>query len=232
MKTLIHADNLNLFSPPSSLDINAEIPNKCPLCETAYASAPIISSFFKSDAGIITAYSIFFCPACEKAFFACYDVIDQGINSTAKIGILNALYPSLNIQTHFSPAIENISPSFVKIYNQSEQAENQGLSDICGIGYRKSLEFLIKDYVISHNPSDRSKIESMFLNNCISTYIDNDKIKALAKASTWLGNDEAHYVQKNVNYTVQDLKRFIRTVVAYIEYELTYSEALELISDH
>lgn len=72
----------------------------------------------------------------------------------------------------------------------------------------------------------------MFLNNCISTYIDNDKIKALAKASTWLGNDEAHYVQKNVNYTVQDLKRFIRTVVAYIEYELTYSEALELISDH
>ena len=73
--------------------------------------------------------------------------------------------------------------------------------------------------------------ESSFLGNCISTYIDNEKIKTLATASTWLGNDETHYIRKNQNYNLQDLKRFIDTLVAFIEYELNYKEATDFLSN-
>ena len=74
-------------------------------------------------------------------------------------------------------------------------------------------------------------IESASLSACISTYINNEKIKTLARASAWIGNDETHYVRKHQNYNVQDLKRFINTVVAFIEYEHNYTEALNLLSD-
>ena len=36
---------------------------------------------------------------------------------------------------------------FLTIYNQSLSAEDNNLDQIAGIGYRKALEFLIKDYL-------------------------------------------------------------------------------------
>lgn len=229
MKSKIYATNVDPFSPDSSYAIEAELPNKCPRCNTAFASKPHATVFAASKSGMPTAYSIFFCPVCEQCFFVCYDVVgdyDEGI------GILTDLYPCPETKTEFSSAIKSVSPDFVKIYNQAEQAENQNLHDICGIGYRKALEFLIKDYAISIHPDKQSQIESSFLGNCISTYIENEKIKTLAKASAWIGNDETHYIRKHDNYNVQDLKRFISTIVAFIDYELNYAEALDLLSSH
>lgn len=71
----------------------------------------------------------------------------------------------------------------------------------------------------------------LMLGKCITDYIDNEKIKTLAKASAWLGNDETHYVRKHQNYNVQDLKRFIKATVAYIEYELSFTEAFDLLKN-
>lgn len=48
----------------------------------------------------------------------------------------------------FSDIINEISPGFVKIYNQAHEAEIRLLDDIVGGGYRKALEFLIKDICI------------------------------------------------------------------------------------
>ena len=46
----------------------------------------------------------------------------------------------------FHGEISELSENFVEIYGQSQVAENQGLNKICGVGYRKALEFLIKDF--------------------------------------------------------------------------------------
>jgi len=35
----------------------------------------------------------------------------------------------------------------------------QDLKEICGVGYRKALEFLIKDYVILNHDDEKEKIE-------------------------------------------------------------------------
>ena len=69
------------------------------------------------------------------------------------------------------------------------------------------------------------------LSKCITNYVDNEKIKTLAKASAWIGNDETHYVRKHQDYNVQDLKRFIKATVAYVEYELSFTEALDFLNN-
>ena len=57
------------------------------------------------------------------------------------------------------------------------------------MGYRKALEFLVKDYAIFLNQEDEDKIKNASLSSCINNYIDNIKIRHLSLASTWLGND-------------------------------------------
>ena len=92
------------------------------------------------------------------------------------------------------------------------------------MGYRKALEFLIKDYAIHFNLAEAETIKEQALAQCIKTYIDNPKIKTLAERSAWLGNDEVHYVRKHPDFDINDLKRFIDTCVNYIEMELNLEQ--------
>ena len=139
-------------------------------------------------------------------------------------------YPIPEEKTFFSKGITEISPQFVTIYQQAESAENHSLSEICGLGYRKALEFLIKDYCIFLHPDNEEAIQKKFLSNCIKDYIDNPRIKALAEASAWLGNDETHYIRKHPAYSISDLKVFINATVAFIDSELAVIEAEKLLS--
>ena len=62
-----------------------------------------------------------------------------------------------------------------------------------GIGYRKALEFLVKDYLIQIQEEDSETIKRLELGKCINKMSD-EKIQILAKGATWLGNDETLYV--------------------------------------
>ncbi len=132
--------------------------------------------------------------------------------------------------TEFSTNINKLSRSFVRIYNQSEKAEEMGLDEIVGIGYRKSLEFLIKNYSIKINPEKEGAIKAKQLSPCIQDYIDNKRIKALATASAWIGNDETHYANKHDDYGIGHLKAFISSIVSYIDSELSFLEAEILLN--
>ena len=104
-----------------------------------------------------------------------------------------------------------------------------GLTEICGMGYRKTLEFLIKDYAILIHSTETDSIKSKMLSPCISEYIENKHIKSLATASAWLGNDETHYNRKHSDYNFEHLKAFITAVVNYIDMELSYRDAQALL---
>ena len=58
---------------------------------------------------------------------------------------------------------------------------------------------------------------------------NNPKIIALAKASTWLGNDETHYLKKYADKDVNDMKKFIQALAYFISSELEADEAHEFI---
>ena len=212
----------------SPVSISVEVPRKCPHCSTGFSAPPEAGAAFWAKNGQKFAYAIYFCPYCETGFYCDYNVFedDPGIF----YGQITKTYPCPSNSSIFSDKILSLSPQFANVYQQSEQAENIGLEEICGIGYRKALEFLVKDYAISKFPDKRSDIESSLLGKCISTYIENPKIRALATASSWLGNDEAHFTRKHEEYSLKDLKRFIQTTVAYIEYEFNYEEAFAFLS--
>lgn len=97
------------------------------------------------------------------------------------------------------------------------------------MGYRKALEFLIKDYAIKLNPDKSEKIKNISLSNCINDFINNERIKKLAKASAWLGNDETHYCRKHDEYDLKSLKSFLNATESFINSEMEAIKAEELL---
>jgi len=58
------------------------------------------------------------------------------------------------------------------------------------------------------------------IGKCINDHIEHEKIKELAKRAVWLGNDEAHFVRKWENKSIDDLKLLIELVVNWISHVL------------
>lgn len=120
----------------------------------------------------------------------------------------------------YSETINNLSPIFVKIYNEAFAAEQMSLLEVCGVGYRKALEFLIKDYATEGKEAvEAEKIKTTPLAKCIETFVPDVNVKNVAKRAVWLGNDETHYTRKWEEKDVQDLKGLIRLTVRWIEQE-------------
>ena len=99
-------------------------------------------------------------------------------------------------------------------------AEAYGLTEVCGAGYRKALEFLVKDYLIQVSPQDASDIKKEFLGTCIKARVQDVKVKQCAELAAWLGNDETHYERRWVGKDLGDLKLLIDLTVHWVSSEL------------
>lgn len=89
-------------------------------------------------------------PNCQKVFNVEHNFIT---------GQLSMIKQSTQTAREFSDTIKEVSPQFCDIYNQAYAAEQMGLGQITGVGYRKALEFLIKDYLISLDPTKDEEIK-------------------------------------------------------------------------
>lgn len=130
--------------------------------------------------------------------------------------VLDYCGPELYSAQQFEANIEGLSPQFVKIYNQALEAESRQLDEIAGIGYRKALEFLVKDYCKHAHPDESDEIERTWLKTCIVKFIPQQSIQTLASRAAWIGNDEAHYTRKHEDRDIADMKSFIQAMVHYI----------------
>ena len=86
-----------------------------------------------------------------------------------------------------------------------------------GIGLRKALEFLVKDFAVAEHPMDRETILKKPLATCIRDYIGDANVREIATRAAWLGNDETHYLRKWEDRDVSDLKVLIRLTVNGID---------------
>lgn len=205
-----------------------ELAPTCPCCGVALLPTvlyAVCTEYEEEEDNIV--YILNHCQSCDECFISTHN-FDEEISEGY---VFSSFAPIKSSEYTFSDSITALSPDFVSIYNQAALAESLGLNHICGIGYRKSLEFLVKDYAISIHPECKEQIESSQLSKCITNFIDNEKIKTLAKASAWLGNDETHYIRKHQKHNTQDLKRFIKAAVAYVEYELSFTEAFDFLNN-
>ena len=116
----------------------------------------------------------------------------------------------------FPKSVSELSEMFGKIYNQAKVAEENGLKLIAGPGYRKALEFLVKDYLIKIDPSEKEEIKEKKLGEVIKLIKEKD-IEQCASRAAWLGNDETHYTRKWKDQDLDDLKNLIMMVVNWID---------------
>lgn len=210
-------DNNNDISEHKYL---ANLPDRCPVCSFSI-SPNYILVYEKTWA---TQELICGCPRyeCGALFIAEY----SGAGSWFDIV---RCYPSSKVNKEFPQEVSDLTPDFVAIYNQANHAEQEGLDLICGVAYRKALEYLIKDYVLKIYPDDDSKIKSIPLQQCIQKFISEPSIKLMAERATWLGNDETHYVRKWEDKDLRDLKNLIDLTVYFISMSLkalTYQEEM------
>ena len=123
--------------------------------------------------------------------------------------------------------VAEISPQFVEVMNQSAAAEDYDLLEAAGVGYRKALEFLVKDFCITSNPTEAAAIKSAFLGSVIDKYVDSANIKSCAKRAVWLGNDETHYERRWEGKDLADLKILIQLTVGWIRDHVLTAKYLE-----
>lgn len=209
----------NFMSQDSPMGHLNSVPENCPVCQ--YQVAPLYILEYSMDN--LNKRIVCCCPRedCAEIYIASYSTpfAHSGYS-------LVSVSPVCQEKKEFPEEIFELSPRFTIIYNQALNAENFQLDEICGPGYRKSLEFLIKDYAIKLYPDQEEAIKKKFLKNCIVDYINHPKISFLAEKAAWLGNDETHYVRKWADKDVNDLKILINLTVNYIEMELM-TELLE-----
>lgn len=190
-----------------------DLPRFCPVCHQRTRPHFLYGHFDASDKQTFTC--LFSC-SCGNIFMSKY------IGGLCQRSTYVGSVPDGFEEKQFGDDISELSPNFCLIYNQAAKAEANDLKMICGMGYRKAIEFLIKDFCILKNPDEKDKILAEKLFESIKR-IDDPNIQHLAKACKDLGNDETHVVVKYDEGLIE-LKNYIDGLVAYIH--------LNLLSDH
>ena len=126
-----------------------KLPVECPVC-----GVTIIPQFFSQGFvanNVLELFSRCANHKCSRSFISLYR-LDPGRSQGQPAQQYFSFERSLPVEAkrkETPPEIATLSPSFAKIAAQAQTAEASGLDEVAGPGYRKALEFLIKDYAIS-----------------------------------------------------------------------------------
>ena len=196
------------------------LPDKCPSCNQHGQPNFCQAAFIAPNSGK-PLYAIFRCPItdCRALYVASYIHLPQ--TNPCQMRLQTTSLARFLEQKAFPKNIETISSLFCLTFNQALIAEENKLDQICGPGYRKALEFLVKDYLAAYlfkdDPSKQEEVRKAFLANAIEKHIDQERIKQCAKRAVWLGNDEVHYTRKWEDKDIHDLKSLILMTVNHID---------------
>lgn len=199
--------------PDTSVTVD-QFPDNCPACDHGISPVYCYSHLFDRSGKVLQV--VLRCPRkdCSRLFIARYTETNYHYSDTL---YLQKYYLLDYVKfSEFPESVNTFSPEFSKIYNQSEVAEKNSLKLICGPGYRKSLEFLVKDYLMATMPEQADDIKKKYLSTAIKM-IEDKNIEACASRAAWLGNDETHYIRKWTDKDISDLKNLIMMVVNWID---------------
>jgi len=202
----------------NSVNINIDsVPDRCPVCHK-YCDPRHHNAWLANK----SLQQVFGCTNndCQSLFIAYYEYPgDERTEPQRRTYLFKTVAPISFEERKFPKIINKISPQFSKIYNEAKEAEDIDLENICGAGYRKAIEFLIKDYLINVKKQSKEEIKKKFLGRCIEELIENENIKKCAIRAVWIGNDETHYIRKWEDKDLQDLKDLIDVTLNWIEME-------------
>jgi len=201
-------------------------PDACPICH--HKVVPMVMKATMD--GLVTRDRLqvaYLCPnrECGRMFIGIFNTPgghQQGIF------FFEQVLPATPIVAQFSKEIRDLSPRFVDVHDDAEAAAAYGLKELEGMGLRKALEFLVKDFAMrGRDEAAIEMIRPMALAQVIENYCDDAKLKMAAKRATWLGNDETHYVKRWEEKDVNDLRTLVRITVSWIEREILTEQFTE-----
>ena len=222
MSYKIQAEDFN--NEKAIVHIDKKDADYCPICHKHIV--PISLGSFLCGSGASSGYlqRLYRCPnaRCGTIFLALYRGVSQD-----RMGDCWYFYervePGYPLDPDIPPNVAALSEDFQEIYRQAHFAEEYGLNEICGAGYRKSLEFLVKDFLVSKAEeygTTKQTILKSSISKCINKYIKDPMTKSVAERAAWLGNDETHYYRKWENKDISDLKTLLRLTINAIENQL------------
>lgn len=199
-----------------------KVPDHCPICHRGMEPVELCASKMAREPGVGGVLEVVYrCTwrDCGRVFIARYLH-----RANLRSGSPDYLFKEA-IPRHFEPPawpeeVVGVSPLFVRILSQAAEAEVRGLADIAGAGYRKALEFLIKDYCVAQHPESAKKIRRMPLAACIKSYVQDPAITICAERAAWLGNDETHYLRLWEDKDIKDLRKLITLTVNWVHSSL------------
>ena len=219
----------NSNSGPSHI---AENPNICPHCHVANEPRELFKWFDKMENKVLSTWQCNF-NKCGRIFIISYKeennsyVIERALNGLPKGP--NWPEPILNLKDGKTIGTENENESkFIKTYLQSLEAESNGHDEIAGMGYRKAIEYLVKDWAIQTNPTKKQDILKSWLSKVIQDYFNGD-LKDILERATWLGNDQTHYNKLFEEYNIEHLKELIDLIMVELDREFKKRHYIENI---
>jgi hypothetical protein len=117
---------------------------------------------------------------------------------------------------------------FILTYLQSLEAENYGLNELAGMGYRKAVEYLVKDWAIQNNPDKKEEIQKAWLGGVIKDYYEGD-LKEILERATWLGNDQSHYIKLFEEFDLEVLKELIGLIMTELDSKYKKAHYIDMI---
>jgi hypothetical protein len=201
------------------------LPDVCPICRHGISPRYVcgVLDGERDNRGMSVGgrvQAVFQCPlrACRHLFIGSYEwAPTRGVDQNPARYVLRRLAPVTPRTEGFPQEIVALSPAFGHIYNQALAAEDLGLTDIAGMGYRKALEFLIKDFAIKQHPDKAGEIRRAQLSHCIRDFVQDPNVRLCSERAAWLGNDESHYERRWKDKDVGDLKVLIGLTCNWVQ---------------
>jgi hypothetical protein len=185
-------------------------PDECPLCHRSRS----ISALYFVQVSDNLLQGLYQCAKleCHRLFIASF--IENKYEACFQLKGVGPLVP---VEKPVDPKLIEISPEFVGTYQQAWRAKQLNMGKIAGTGFRRALEFLVKDYAVRDQPDDKKElILEKPMAQCIRDHIHEDGIKTVSERAVWLGNDETHYLRKWDDKDITDLIDLIDSVSNWI----------------
>lgn len=202
---------MNLYFKSYFHDVS--VPLTCPYCgkavELSEKSSTSIVYNGKKELFLKTLYL----KCCDKNLAALYAYESDGAHY--KIDLIFT-YPTTS-EVHLPESLLQISPDFVKLYKDSTFAYEHNLNSLAAMGFRKSLEVLIKDYAINVLKKPKDEVIKKKLIDAISDYMPMEELIKTADVVRILGNDHTHYYQKYSQYDIEVLIKYLGIFIQLIE---------------
>lgn len=211
----------------------AENPNICPHCHVANEPQQLFTHFDKKVNKLISVWRCNY-HQCNKVFAVSHVESENGNFRIERnlIGLPKGPIwpePILNLKNGQTIGSENEESSkFIKTYLQSLEAESNGHDEIAGMGYRKAIEYLVKDWAIQTNPTEKTKILGQWLSGIINDFFNGD-LKDILERATWLGNDQTHYNKLFEEYNIEHLKELIGLIMVELDRDFKKRHYIENI---